>query len=298
MALVVEVPLNTTIADLDEVLRLLLKRELACHGFGEVEISFDAPSKEWSGKLVGPTVNLFLYDLRESVQRTEASLDEHRSDGQAHTIPPALRLELTYSVSAWSIAVEDEHRMLSQVLTTLFSYRQLPADLAPRNADGVARLGATQTAVGRPREEKSDFWTSVGGEFKASIDYVVHITIASGARFTRGPEVRTRSMRTAVSGARGSTLEELQTFGGTVRDAADRPVAGAWIVLPDSGMWTATDAEGRFRLPRVRSGSHRLIVRTVRGEELNAQATVPGDSVDLVLAAPGNGASGSTRPRR
>src|SRR5579859_6026862 len=61
MALVVDVPLNTAIADLDEGLRLLLRRELGRHGFEGVEIAFDAPAREWSGKLSAPTVDLFLY---------------------------------------------------------------------------------------------------------------------------------------------------------------------------------------------------------------------------------------------
>ena len=66
MAVVVDVQLNTAIADLDEALRRLLRRDLERHGFEGVEIAFDAPSKEWSGKLTGPTVDLFLYDLREA----------------------------------------------------------------------------------------------------------------------------------------------------------------------------------------------------------------------------------------
>ena len=294
MALVVEVPLNTAIADLDETLRQLLVRELARHHFEGVEVTFDAPSREWSGKLTGPTVNMFLYDLREALERVDVTQDERREDGKAHTTPPPLRLELTYAVSAWATAVEDEHRLLSQVLVTLFSYRQLPQDLAPGQSNGVSRLGETQTSVGRPREEKADFWTSVGGEYKASIDFVVHLTIQSGARYTRGPEVRARTLRTHLTGARG-TLEELQTFAGTVRDAGGEPVPGAWIVLPDVGLWTATDAAGRFRLNRVRSGEHRLIVRTADGEEMSSKARVPDERIDLVLAAGGARAGGGSR---
>ena len=69
MAVTVDVPLNTMIADLDEALRRLLERELERHGFDGVEIAFDAPTKEWSGKLTSPTVDLFLYDLREATER-------------------------------------------------------------------------------------------------------------------------------------------------------------------------------------------------------------------------------------
>jgi hypothetical protein len=289
MAPVVDVPLNTAIADLDEALRELLTRELARHHFEGVEITFDAPSKEWSGKLTAPTVNLFLYDLREAIERADVTLDERREDGAAHLAPPPLRLELTYAVSAWTNAVEDEHRLLSQVLVTLYSYRQLPREVVREDANGASRLGETQTSVGRPREEKADFWTSVGGQYKASIDYVVHLTIQSGARFERGPEVRTQTLRTHVAGARGSTLEEMQTFAGSVRAADDRPLHGAWVVLPDCGLWTATDADGRFRLSRVHPGEHRLVVRTADGDELRATARVPGERVDLVLGANGRG---------
>src|ERR1700748_245255 len=181
MARVVDVPLNTAIADLDEALRTLLKRELDKHGFEGVEIAFDAPSKEWSGKLTGPTVDLFLYDMREALDRASATPTERRSNGVATISDPPLHLELTYAVTAWTKAVEDEHRLLSQVLSILFSYAEVPDDVL--SSSGATTLARAETSVGRPREEKADFWTSVGGEYKASIDYVVHITMESGATF-------------------------------------------------------------------------------------------------------------------
>jgi hypothetical protein len=283
--LVVDVPLNTAIADLDEALRVLLRRDLTKHGFHGVEIVFDAPSKEWSGKLTAPTVNLFLYDLREAVERAEATLTERRGNGRALSVPPPLRLELTYSVSAWTEAVEDEHRLLSQVLTILFSYRQLPDELLAGQGAAASTLTQAATSVGRPREEKADFWTSVGGQYKASIDYVVYITIESGGTFVRGPEVRTQTMRFADRDAPSRTLVELHRLGGTVRTADGEPVARAWAVLPGSGLWTATDVEGRFRINRVPPGEQQLVVRAVTGEEATIGVEVPGKHVDVVLRA-------------
>src|SRR3954469_16930351 len=148
MPVVVDVPLNTAIADLDEALRKLLRRELERHGFEAVEVAFDAPSKDWSGKLTSPTVDLFLYDLREAVERAEISPSESRGNGQAIVTPPPLRLELTYSVTAWTKAVEDEHRLLSQVLAILFSHRKLPPDLLNGRAE-AAGLRDVETQVGR-----------------------------------------------------------------------------------------------------------------------------------------------------
>jgi hypothetical protein len=280
----VDVPLNTAIADLDEALRTLLRRELERHGFEGVEIAFDAPSKEWSGKLTGPTVDLFLYDLREASDRASNTPAERRGNGRAMTLLPPLHLELTYAVSAWTKAVQDEHRLLSQVLAILFSYRKLPGDVLGAGTNGT--LSAADTQVGRPREEKADFWSAVGGQYKASIDYVVHITVDSGAAVVRGPEVRTRTVRLRNTDAPLATMQELHGFGGTLQDGDGERIHNAWIVMPDLGQWTATGVDGRFRFARVVPGTHRVVARTLDGREIEATATVPGQGVDLVLGSP------------
>jgi Pvc16 N-terminal domain/Carboxypeptidase regulatory-like domain len=285
MTLVVDVPLNTAIADLDEALRTLLRRELKRHGFEGVEVAFDAPSKEWSGKLTSPTVDLFLYDLREASSRAQIAPDERRGNGQAVATPPSLQLELTYAVTAWTKAVEDEHRLLSQVLAILFSYRRLPAELLDGALDGGTVLARAETSVGRPREEKADFWTSVGGQYKASIDFVVHIQVASGASFVRGPEVRTQTVRTRMSDGPARTLTELHRIAGTVNDADGQPVAEAWVAIPALGLWTATSRDGRFRFDRIEPGTHHVVTRTASGDEAQATLEVPGGIVDLTLGA-------------
>jgi hypothetical protein len=284
MARVVDVPLNTAIADLDEALRALLKRELDKHGFEAVEIAFDAPSKEWSGKLTGPTVDLFLYDMREALDRAAATPSERRTNGTAIVSDPPLQLELTYAVTAWTKAVEDEHRLLSQVLAVLFSYSDVPPDLLAENASTT--LVRAETSVGRPREEKADFWTSVGGQYKASIDYVVQIVIESGATFVRGPEVRTTTIRTLHADGPRSTMEELHRIGGTVSDENGAPLVGTWIALPDAGRWAASDHNGRFQFARVPAGTHQVVARTVEGHEAKATVSVPGGRCDLVPAPP------------
>jgi hypothetical protein len=290
MARVVDVPLNTAIADLDEALRTLLKRELDKHGFEGVEIAFDAPSKDWSGKLTGPTVDLFLYDMREALDRANATPSERRSNGTAVISDPPLQLELTYAVTAWTKAVQDEHRLLSQVLAILFSYSHIPSDLIAENT--TTTLGSVETSVGRPREEKADFWTSVGGQYKASIDYVVQIVVESGATFVRGPEVRTTTIRTLQADNPRSTLEELHRIAGTVTDVEGASLSGAWVALPDCGRWAATDHSGRFTFARVAPGAHQVVARTADGQEAAGTITVPGGRCDLVAAPP------RTRSRR
>jgi uncharacterized protein DUF4255/carboxypeptidase family protein len=284
MPRVVDVPLNTLIADLDGALRTLLRDELERHGFEGVEVAFDAPSKEWSGKLTNPTLDVFLYDLREAVERAGMTPSEQRGNGGAIVTPPPLRLELTYAVTAWTKDVEDEHRLLSQILAVLFSHPRLPESAMNGRAD-AARLREVEISVGRPREEKADFWTSVGGQYKVSIDLAAHVTIESGASFVRGPEVRTQTVRTQLADRPRGTMSELHRCGGVVRDGAGAPVADAWVALPDLGRWTASDGDGRFRLARVQAGNHRLLVRTAAGDEVERQIDVPGAPADLTVGA-------------
>jgi hypothetical protein len=278
---VVDVPLNTAIAELDDGVRTLLRSELRRHGFEGVEISFDAPSREWSGKLTAPTVDVFLYDLREASDRATSS--PAFGNGDMSMAAPPLQLALTYAVTAWTKTAEDEHRLLSQALAILFSHKLLPTDVFDPVAAGVR--APAETAVGRPREHKSDFWNAVGGQYKASIDYVVHLAIDSGARFDRGPEVRTRTVRLGQSKRPAATVEELHGIGGTVSDSHGLPVAHAWVVVPELGAWATTDTSGRFRLPRLRPGKHRMVVRAVDGAEASATFAVPGAAVNVAVGS-------------
>jgi len=290
MALVVQVPLNTVLADLDEALRTLLRRELERHGFEGVEIAFDAPSSDWSGSLTGPTVNLFLYDLREFSEGQDRSPSEVRDgNGGARVLPPGLRLEVTFAISAWTQAVEDEHRLLSQVLAVLYSYRNLPEDVLGDRLAAASGKHAIEGTIGRPQTEKADFWTSVGGRFKASLDYAVRVTVESGAVFTRGPEVRTQLMRTRISDGPPGAVSELHRFGGKLRGLDDQPLADAWVAMPAAGRWTSTDREGRFIFDRIIPGKHHVVARTLEGGTVEAEVEIPGPSVDLVIGAKGKG---------
>src|SRR5215203_3155784 len=280
------VPLNTMLADLDESLRTLLKRELGRHGFDGVDIVFDAPTKEWAAALSSPTVNLFLYDLREATDRRVHEWKPERGNGQAVEERPPLRVEVSYAVTAWTRQVEDEHRLLSQVLAVLYAYPVLTGDvLAGPLANGTQPYPLdTKTAQGRA-EDKADFWTSIGGQYKACVDYLVFLSCEPGTRFERGPEVRTATIRLRDSAGPRSSVEEFHRAGGVVTDADGEPVANAWVALPDVGLWAASDTNGRFRFAPLEPGNYSCLARTTDGREASGLLDVPGKGVELTLGA-------------
>jgi Pvc16 N-terminal domain len=279
----IEVPFNTLLADLDDALRALLRAALARHGFNGVQISFDAPSREWAAGLSTPTLNLFMYDLREADGGGSAEWTEHRSNGQARLERPPLRVDCAYSITAWTRAVQDEHRMLSQTLAVLLAHERLPADVLgeplARQADGMA------TRIGRAKREGSaEFWTALGGQYKLSLDYVVTLACDPGVTLHRGPEVRTQTVRVGERGSRAATTE-LNRAGGVVRRADGTPAGGAWVGLPDSGAFAVAGADGRFTLERVPSGRHRCEARSADGLRAAGELAVPGRGIDLTLGS-------------
>jgi hypothetical protein len=75
-------------------------------------------------------------------------------------------------------------------------------------------------------------------------------------------------------------MVELHRVGGTVRAADDVPIAGAWVALPESGLWASTDRDGRFLLNRIQPGEHSGSC----GKPAEASVTVvPGSLTDIVV---------------
>jgi hypothetical protein len=281
--LTIDVPLNTMLADLDETLRALLKEELERHGFEGVDIAFDAPSRDWSGQLSKPAVNLFLYDLREAESLRSSEWARVKQDGRMVESRPPMVMECSYAVTAWTQAVEDEHRLLSQVLAILFAYPQLPEERLNGRLVNGSQPFPIKGRIGQGKGEKSDFWSAVGGQYKVSLDYVVRLSVESGAKKQRGPEVRTQTVRTSLSDAPTRTVLEMHRTGGRVRNKRGEPIANVWVTLPDVGSWTSSAADGQFRFDRLPPGRHRLLARTPDGREADTRLDVPGAGVDLVI---------------
>jgi hypothetical protein len=191
------VSLNTSLADLDEALAALLRRELAQVGFPKVAVAFEAPDRAWGATVTQPTLNLFLYDLRENSQRKRSQWDRGEADGRRTETRPPLWLDASYTLTAWSRAVEDEHRLLSQAIAVLHGYPEVPAEVLPAAlARALEQVGPLRTRVGNPESDASaDFWTAVGGPYKVSFHYIVTVPFPSGTVLHRGPPVRSPQLR-------------------------------------------------------------------------------------------------------
>ncbi|MFC4909620.1 DUF4255 domain-containing protein [Actinomadura gamaensis] len=180
------------IHEVDEALRAVItERALPS---GEVRVAFEAPNREWAAARNTPTVNAYLYDIREDVSRRErGAVPVYGENGRvvARRQPPRY-FRLSYLVTAWTKRPEDEHRLLSAVLACLLRHETLPADALPPGGV-LAELGLVVpvTAAVPPPESRSiaDIWSALGGELKPSLDVVVIAPMPVSPEYEVGPAV-------------------------------------------------------------------------------------------------------------
>ncbi|MFI7115921.1 DUF4255 domain-containing protein [Amycolatopsis sp. NPDC049868] len=169
------------IHEVDEALRRLVRGET--RRGSEIEVAFDAPNKEWAARRNAPTVNVYLYDVREDLRRrSRGLLNEYDQLGKvsARHLPPR-HIKLSYLVTAWTQRPEDEHRVLSDLLLGLLAH-----DAVPESAltGSLAEMGlpVPMTVALPPPEDRAfaDVWTALGGELKPSLDVVISAPVHSG----------------------------------------------------------------------------------------------------------------------
>jgi hypothetical protein len=162
------------IDEVDDALRTLLNRDT--YGGTDVEVVFDAPTREWSSRRRSPTVDLYLYDIREDMRRREVGRLEHRAGGREvvqRTEPPRW-YKLCYILTAWTNRPEDEHRLLSAAMRSLVQYESIPADLVSGSLSDIGLPVPISCGVPPPEERAlSDVWSALGGDLKPSLDVVV-----------------------------------------------------------------------------------------------------------------------------
>ena len=278
--------LHTVLGDLDRAIRALFLRELDERGIEGTGVSFDVPTAAWAEGLTAPALNLYLYDLKESRAQRRVEWEQGQVNGRTVERPPPVLIDVSYVITAWADNPEQEHGLLSAALAIAYSHPALPdAVRAGALAEEWAYEHQLLTRVAQPHGEGlgAAFWAALGGSHKASVDFGVGVWCRPGRDVEQAPPVRTQTVRLGVRDRPAAGIEELHRISGTVRAGDGAPAAAAWVVLPDTGGFAVTGADGRFSLASVRAGRHRLQVRAASGKEAEASIDVPGDSVDLKL---------------
>ncbi len=261
------------IADLDETIRQIVIEELPIKN-GEIDIKFDQPKREWSSRLSKPTINFFLYDVRENPTLRQHGWDRlDNGSGRITTQKRTpFRVDCFYLMSVWAADPEDEHRLLTRALMALFRFPILPADrllgtLRNPPFDISARLGVHDRLT-----NPAEVWGALDNELRPSIPYIITLALDPWSEVT-GPAVRSFTLRFGQADTlprrpqfiEGAPTDDFYFMGGVVRTSEKaktnpgQPQAGIPVAIKGTGWVTNTDDQGRFRFGPVVPGQYTLV---------------------------------------
>ncbi len=289
--------------EFDEALRKLLIQEIPIRN-NEVEIAFEQPKREWSARLNRPTLNVFLYDVRENTtlrSRTQRhSVDPARAEALIQR--PESRVDLHYMITAWASEIDDEHRLLSRTMLGLLRHGTLPASLMTGSLSEQSRAILLAVSQYDHPLNPTEIWGVLDNELRPVLTLVATLTL-NPYMPVLVPVVRTRELRVVDmqvqsmrwqrhaggngSGHRGveagdetdSTLNRLWTVGGVVDIGA--AVEDARLVLVELERDVPIDAEGRFVIGNLRTGSYTLRLEVADREPVLRTIQVPSEEYDI-----------------
>ena len=266
----------------------------------EVGITFEAPTRERIERLTRPTINLFLFDVRENTELRQTNWQVTRGNGHAERRQPPRRIDLRYMVSALTTEIEDEHALLWRALATLLKYPELPKDLLPEALRAIEVPIAAKVSPDDEGRRLLDVWSALGTPPHPALCYVVTAPVDLELA-VQAPLVLTRTARYTRADASGVAPERSTHIGGMVRDQAGAPVVGVTVAIEGSAAeGCVTDEGGRFTLHGVPLGAVRLRVTRTDGRQQVVDMQVPQAGYDLVLEdapAPPAQAPGRNRQR-
>lgn len=280
------------IADLDKTIKELVVEEMPIKN-GEIDVKFEQPTREWSSRLTRPTINFFLYDVRENNvlrrhqwERVDGNGNGRGQRAQMKRTPH--RVDCNYMITTWAAEPEDEHRLLTRCLLALFRYPILSEDRLLGTLQNPEYEIRTHLAAHDKLTNPAEVWSALDNELRPSVSYVVTLALDPWSEVS-GPMVLSSTLRTGQAAAlpreqtlREGTAVETNVIGGVVTEG-DEPQGGITVALKDTGLSRTTDAAGRFTLGAMPPGDYTLLAWPPEGKPTEKDVSVPGGNYDIEL---------------
>ena len=278
------------LADLDETIRRLLVDELPIKN-GEIDISFDQPKREWSSRIAKPTINLFLYDVRENNvlrQHQWERLNHGTSLDEVKQKRTPMRVDCSYAITTWAADPQDEHRLLTRCMLALFRYPILPERRLIGSLQNPPFDIQTRLASHDKLTNPTDLWNVLDNELHPSVSYVITLSLDPWSEVT-GPAVRTLTLipgQTETLPYRqelvpGTDRTLMITIGGRIQSKETQErLPNIEVAVKGTGFVALTDVEGRFVLGSLAPGSYTLIAWPKNGKPVEKDIVIPAEDGD------------------
>ena len=279
------------ISDVDEALRNLILDSLTVSR-QNVDIKYDLPSRDWASRLNRPTINLFLFDIRENLRLRGAEQVRQipLPDGKVEIRRNPVRIDLRYLLTAWTKDPEDEHLLLSDTLLTLLRNPTIPDKYASEQMRKQQFPVVLDAAVYQPEhgptEKATEIWSVIGNDIHAGFIVTVTITVDpyEPLVLTQVSSIGRSLGQTSPEGGRAAVEAGSEKYdeGFFIRTKKYEP-STLTVVLVEKNIPLSVDEEYRVKLPTLSAGKYHLDV-LYRGKVLKHQAIeIPAKEKTVVL---------------
>jgi hypothetical protein len=226
------------------------------------QIDFSRPDSR-QNESIGPVLNLYFYDIRESKQKQPfGKQNEHhllKQKLRTHTVNMSPSwFDVSLIVTAWDRTSLGECQLLSEALNLLLRHRSLQEEFLAPELHGYGKLPMT-IAVTAPIEI-GDLWSALSIPLRPAL--YLTVTVPFEAQRTQKPLVWERLLDLPIQSenhADRTTIAKQISVIGLVKDAVTKePLAETKVVVMGTKKSVMSDREGLFLLEGLQVGSYIL----------------------------------------
>lgn len=254
---------------------------------GEVDIAFQKPTRQWEAGVSRPTINVYLFDIRENTELKNPNpwVVRQGPGNSAVKSRAEIRMDLTYKIAAFATTVEDEHRLLARTLVTLLQNPVLPQEVLDSSLAGQEIPGTVVSSA--LTQNRAEYWNAMNNDVRPTLDYRVTTRIDLSQETEVGLALTSHSQVSRKEGQAETGPEAQMRFriGGRIHWTANPEdgLPGATVTLVERGLDTTTDQLGRFVFGRVPAGSYTLEISAPGMEKVTSVIRVPSPHYDVSI---------------
>jgi hypothetical protein len=225
------------------------------------QIDFSHPANRRE-EATGPTLNLYVYDIRESKQVQHSGRQVTRSktgavqSGNVNWSPTWF--DISFLLTAWDRTALGEHHLLNEALTLLLRHRSLREEfLLPelRNAGNLAMTVALDPAI-----EIGSLWSALSIPLRPAV--YITVTVPFEPEGTPTPVVWERIVNLrdrSQSDGNGGAISRRVAIGGVVKNSVTNvPLSDTEISIVGSKKSATSNTEGLFFFEDLAIGNYVL----------------------------------------
>jgi hypothetical protein len=255
------------------------------------QIDFSHPSHRRE-EGAGPTLNLYVYDLRESKQIQHSGRQVERKLNNGLPTPPSKAkvnwsphwFDVSILLTAWDRTALGEHHLLSEALDVLLRHRPLKEDFLQPELQGYGNL--SMTVALDPTIEVGSLWSALNVPLRAGL--YLTVTVPFGQQsiddlpmvWERIFELKSQN-QSHEDGRKGESavVTKRVAIAGIIKSAvANQPLMDAEIAVSKTEKSTTSNQEGLFFFDDLRIGNYVLTVSCPGYQSKNINALVDSQS--------------------